>query len=55
MVTFLIVLAYLIIAFVLYKYVISKWDIKEWEKIFFSLIWILVIPLWLIHKIHMLF
>ena len=55
MVTFLIILAYLIIAFIAYKFCISKWDNKEWEKILFSLIWILVLPLLLIYKIHMLF
>lgn len=48
----LIVLLYLIIAFFAYKYVIVKWDNKEWEKVIFSLIWILIIPLWAIYKLH---
>lgn len=48
----LIVLLYLIIAFFAYKYVIVKWDNKTWEKVLFSLFWIGIIPLWVIHKIH---
>ena len=52
MLTAIIVLVYLIIAFLAYKYVISKWDNKEWEKIIFSLIWILVLPIWGIYKLH---
>lgn len=48
----LLVLLYLAGAFISYKYAISKWNNKEWEKVLFSLIWILIIPLWAIYKLH---
>jgi len=55
MLTFLIILIYLVLAFVAYKYFISKWNNAEWEKILFSLIWIIVLPIWGIYKLHFLF
>ena len=48
-----IVIIYLLIAFGVYELIIKKWDGKStFEKIYFSLIWILVLPLWLIHKAY---
>lgn len=49
----IIILLYLILAFVAYKFVISKWSHPMWEKVMLSLSWICIIPLWVIHKIHM--
>jgi hypothetical protein len=48
----LFILLYLAGAFFSYKYAISKWNNKDWEKVLFSLIWILVIPIWGIYKLH---
>ena len=35
-----------------YKYFISKWNKAKGEKIYFSIIWPLVLPLYLVHLIH---
>ena len=48
----LLVILYLIIAVLAYKYAIKDWNNKEWEKVIFSLMWILVIPIWAIYKLH---
>ena len=37
---------------VAYKKFISKWDNSKGEKIYFSIIWPLLIPLYLIHLIY---
>jgi hypothetical protein len=38
--------------FVAYNKFISKWERSKGEKIYFSIIWPLVAPLYLIHLIH---
>lgn len=55
MIVALIILVYLLIAFGAYKLFIQKWNNKEWEKVIFSLIWPLVLPLWGIYKLHKMF
>jgi len=35
-----------------YKYFIEKWDNPTWEKIAFSAIWPLVIPLYGVYLLH---
>jgi hypothetical protein len=47
------ILVYLLIAFCAYEFVISKWENhSKFEKIYFSVIWILLLPLYGIHWIH---
>ena len=35
-----------------YKWFISKWNQSKGEKIYFSIIWPLLLPLYVIHLIH---
>lgn len=51
-ITILCVLIYIIIAALVYKFGTKNWDVKKWEGIYFAAIWPLLIPLWIIHKIH---
>ena len=47
------VLVYLVIAYFAYAKIIKNWDgHSQFEKIYFSLIWILILPLYGIHWIH---
>ena len=47
------IVLYLVISFVAYKFVFSKnKDYTKFEQIWFSVFWILLLPLWLIHFIY---
>ena len=46
------ILIYLIIGFFTYKFVVSKWNMPKWEKIWTSLSWICIIPLYGVRKIQ---
>ena len=50
----IIIVVYLLIAFIVYKKYMADAKQPEWEKILLSIAWILLLPLWLIHKLHML-
>jgi len=53
MTTLICVLVYLIIAYFVYAKKIKNWtNHPVWERIYFSLIWVLLIPLYIIHWIH---
>ena len=51
-ITILCVLIYVIIAVLVYKLATKNWDATKLEGIYFAAIWPLLIPLWIIHKIH---
>jgi hypothetical protein len=51
-ITILCVLIYIIIAVLVYKFEIKNWDVTKFETIYFAAIWPLMIPLWIIDKIH---
>lgn len=46
------ILVYLVIAGFTYKQFVSKWNHPQWEKIWISLSWICIIPLYGIRKIQ---
>ena len=48
------IIAYLIVAILVYIYYFKDSKHPTWEKIGLSIAWILLLPLWLIHKLHML-
>lgn len=50
----IIIVVYLLIAFIVYKKYMSTSKHPKWEQIMLSFAWILLLPLWLIHKLHML-
>lgn len=50
----IIIVVYLLIAFFVYKKYMSTSKHPKWEQIMLSFAWILLLPLWLIHKLHML-
>lgn len=52
MITWICILVYLMIAYFAYKYEIKNWNHPTWEKIYFSFIWILALPLFVVHLIH---
>ena len=52
MITTIIILVYLLIAFGAYKKYIIKWNNTKFEKIMFSLIWPLILPLYGVRKIQ---
>ena len=55
MTEFLIILGvfiYIIIACLVYRFKISKWEKPIWEKIYFSVLWVLLIPLYIIYFIN---
>jgi len=52
MILSIIILVYLLISFGAYKKYISKWNNNKFEKIYFSLIWPLVLILYGIRKIQ---
>ena len=49
------IIAYLVIGYFVYEKSMSKNDLPKWQQIVLSFIgWPLLIPLWVIHKLHML-
>ena len=47
------VLVYLLIAFCAYNFVVSKWEeYSKFEKIYFSLIWLPILPIYIVQKVH---
>lgn len=46
------IIIYVLIAWFVYNKITSKWEHSKVENIYFSIIWILLIPLYIIHKIH---
>ena len=47
-----IVVVYIIGIILSYKFVTSKWNNSKIENIYYSLIWVLLIPLFIVHYIH---
>lgn len=52
LITIICVLVYLCIAFLIYTKEIKHWNHPTWEKIYFSLFWILLVPLFGIHWLN---
>ena len=52
MIWLLIALVYVVIGILTYRYVISKWDNTQFEKVWFSCVWVTLIPLYIIHWLH---
>lgn len=48
----IVLIVWLIGIVVAYKFIISKWDNTKFEKVWFSIIWPCLIPLYIIHLIH---
>ena len=46
------IIIYLVITYFAYTKYISKWDKSKFEKIYFSFIWPIVLPLYGIHYVH---
>ena len=47
------ILVYLAIAYLVYDKFTKNWDSHPvWERIYFALIWLLMLPLYAIHWIH---
>ena len=47
------VIAYVLIAWGVYAFKIKNWENhSKFERIYFSAIWFLLLPLYIIHKIH---
>lgn len=42
---------YVVIGLLAYFFVISKWAKPLWEKVWFAVFWIVLLPLWILHKI----
>ena len=49
---YIVALIWIVGSFVAYNRYISKWDNPKGEKIYFSIIWPLVAPLYVIHYLH---
>ena len=52
MILAIIILVYLIISFLTFKKWVCKWNNTEFEKVMFSLIWPLILPLYGVRKIQ---
>lgn len=52
MITLICVLIYLVLAYFAFTKFIKNWKNQTWEKIIFSLVWPLAIPLYGIWSIH---
>ena len=53
MITLICILVYLVIAFLVYQKFTKNWTSHPtWERIYFAVIWILLIPLYCIHWLH---
>lgn len=48
----LVAILYVIIGIGVYFFIISKWNKPLSEKIWYSVFWLPLIPLWIIHKIY---
>lgn len=47
------IIIYAVIAYFVYSKVTSKWENNsKAENIYYSIIWIVLIPLYIIHKVH---
>lgn len=45
-------IVYVILGIIAYKLFINKWDNTAFEKVWFSCVWITLIPLYCIHYVH---
>lgn len=52
MIWFIVILLYVIVGILTYKYIINKCDNTKFEKVWFSCVWIALIPLYIIHLVH---
>ena len=52
MIWFIVILLYVVVGILTYKYIINKWDNTKFEKVWFSCVWIALIPLYVIHLLH---
>jgi len=53
MITVICILIYLLIAFGAYKFIISKWEEhSKFERIYFSLIWLPILPIYIAQWVH---
>lgn len=52
MIWLIVFIVYAIIGILAYKYIISKWDNTKFEKVWFSCVWIALIPLYIIHYFY---
>ena len=48
----IIVVVYIIGIILSYKFITSKWNNSKIENVYYSLIWVLLIPLFIVHYIH---
>jgi len=52
MMWFIVFIVYVVMGVLSYKQVISKWDNTKFEKVWFSCVWVTLIPLFIIHLLH---
>lgn len=52
MICFIVILLYVVVGILTYKYIINKWDNTKFERVWFSCVWIVLIPLYTIHLLH---
>lgn len=48
---YIIIAAYVAIGLLAYLFIFDEWDKPTWEKVWYSVFWIALIPLWILHKI----
>ena len=48
----IIAIVYVVIGIAAYFLFINKWDKSQAEKIWYSIFWLPLIPLWILHKIY---
>lgn len=52
MIWFIVILLYVVVGIRTYKYIIDKWNNTKFEKVWFSCVWIVLIPLYAIYLLH---
>ena len=52
MIGFIAAFVYAVVGVLIYKNVISKWDNTKFEKVWFSCVWVVLIPLYIVHFLH---
>ena len=52
MIGFIAAFVYAVVGVLTYKNVISKWDNTKFEKVWFSCVWVALIPLYIVHFLH---
>lgn len=52
MIWLILILVYAVIGCLTYRYIINGWENTKFEKIWFSCVWITLLPLYVVHIYH---